>query len=103
MSRDSAIERRAKSIEVGPWPLQAGICCVLLERRVPRFDNAGQHAAPSCYSPPCRAEVEEHRTAVRAPNDVVRSNVAMQKVLRMHYFNRIEQRSRDPIQLFLRW
>ena len=99
---DGPIERAAQRIEVGPRPLQAAVGRILLVRRVAGLDDARERPAHLGNRPPRRAEIQQHRAAVGAHDDVVGRDVAMQEVGRVHHFQRVEQRRDDRIQLVLR-
>ncbi len=102
LAGDGAVERAAERVEVRPGPLQAAVRSVLLLRRIAGFDDAGEGTAPLGNRTPRRSEIEQHRRAVGAHDDVVGGDVAVQEILRVHHLQRIEQRRRDAIELVLR-
>ena len=99
MSGHGAIERAAERVDVGPGPQQAAVGGVLLVRGVAGLDDAGGRAAHLRHRPARGAEIEQHRGAVGANEDVVGGDVAMQEIGRVDQLQRIEQRRREPIQL----
>ena len=102
LAGDGLVERGAERIEVRPRALVAAVGGVLLVRRIADLDDAGERAAHLGHRPPCGAEVEQHRRAVLADQDVVRSDVAMQQVGCVQRLQRFEQRCGNPVQLGLR-
>ena len=71
-------------------------------RRVAGLDDARHGAGHLGDRPPRGAEVEQHRRAVGAHDDVVGGDVAVQEVLAVHHLQRVEQRGDDRIELLLR-
>ena len=99
---DGAVERATQRVDIRPGTLQAVVGGVLLVRRVAGLDDAGERAAHLGDGPPRRTEIEQHRAAVGAHDDVVGRDVAMQEVLRVHHLQRVEQGGDDPVELILR-
>ena len=102
LAGDGPVERGTEGVEIRPRPLQAAIAGILLVRGIPRLDYAGERAAHFGDSPPGRAEIEQHGRAVGAHDDVVRGDVTVQEVGRVHDLQRIEQRGDEEIELVLR-
>src|SRR2546421_4335662 len=103
VSGDGAVEHAPQRIQIRPGTLQAAIGGVLLVRRVAGLDDAGHGAAHLGDGSPRRTEVEQHRRAVSAYDDVVGSDVPMQEVLSVQYLQRVEHRGDDRVELFLSW
>ena len=102
LAGDRPVERGAEGVEIGPRPLQAAVAGVLLVRGIARLDDARERAAHLRHGPARRPEVEQHGGAVRAHDDVVGGDVAVQEVGRVHHLERIEQRGDEEIELVLR-
>ena len=101
-AHQGAIERGAQRVNVGPGALQPTVARVLLLRRVAGFDDAGESPARRVDRTAGGAEVEQHRRAVGANDDVVGGDVAMQHVGGVHHLQRVQDRGHDPVQLRLR-
>src|SRR5690606_24834274 len=97
------IERRRKRIDVRPRPLLAARLGVLLVRAVTGLHQCTDRPRMARDVTARRPEVDQHRRAVAADDDVVRRDVAMQEVSVVNDLEGIEQRRYDSVQLVLPW
>ena len=91
------IERRRKGVDIGPGSLLPARLGVLLVRAVAGLDE-GRHGFGFRMRSDIaarRAEVDQHRIAGAADDDVVGRNIAMQEVGFVNRLERVEQRRND--------
>ena len=98
---DGVIERRTEGIDIRPRPLVGARGGVLLVRAVAGLDQRADRAGMAGDRAARRAEVDEHRRAVRAQHDVVGSDVAVQEVGGMNDLKGVEQGHDQPVELGL--
>src|SRR5262249_33455880 len=58
---------------------------ILFVRRVPGLHYARQRAAHFRDGPTCRTEIQKHRAAISAHEDIVGRDVPVQKIVRVHH------------------
>ena len=103
-ARDREIERGAQRVEIRPRALQPAVGGILLMRGIASFDDAGHPSAHICHRLPRSTEIQQHRTAIGAHDDVVGSDVAMEEILAVHQLECVEQRFDKGIEFALcRW
>ena len=96
------IKRGSERIDVGPGTLCLAIGGVLLLRRVAELDQARHlRRALGRSDPAGGAEVEQNRITVRADDDIVRRDIAMQETGFMQGLERIEKGIKDAVHLIL--
>ena len=101
LAGDRVIERGAQRVDVGPRALAPARLGVLLVGAVARLHERGDGLGVRGDLAACRAEVDEHRIARLADDDVVGRDVAMQEVGLVDQLERIEQRRQDGVELLL--
>ena len=100
LAADGAVTGGAEPVDVGPRPLALAVGVVLLERRVARR-HQDRHRARLAHARARRAEVEQHRTAVLADQDVLGLDVAVDETRRVHQRQPVDDRQHDVVQLAL--
>ena len=84
LAGDGVIERAAERVDVGPGALLAAGGGVLLVGAVARLDERAHGLGVRGDLAARRAEVDEHRRAVLADDDVVGRDVAVQEIAGVH-------------------
>ncbi len=97
---EAAEHHRADRVDVGPRPLVAA-ALVLLERRVAVGHHRGQRLAVMAERLARRAEIDQHRRAVFADEDVVGLDVAVEQAGFVHRLDAVEQRIEEFAHLAL--
>src|SRR5215471_13524890 len=101
LARDGVVKGGAEGIDVCPWPLPAPVGGVLLVGAIPRLDERADGLGMGGDLASRRAEVNEHRRAVLADDDVIGGDVAVQEVAGVHGLERFQQWFEDAIKLGL--
>ena len=87
------IQHRTEPVHIRPRALAHGaVVNVLLNRRIAGLENGGQRLRHAAYHQPRRAQIEQHRVAVTAHQNVVRRHVTMNHVLRVQQRHRVKNR-----------